>query len=752
MLDTCADPCSCAFRIAASSLVVREYIATQTDIKAIKFASSLHVPPSKAAVLRVLGLPVPRNSNIDLATARTECARRGVEVQIIDAVSGSAYEVLVDLTENAGQVWKMQGPLAADAAHMLGKVTKLGKLPYGAQPGLTPEEVNEAEFVLRADPRIVAVAREVGVEPENLYADGWSIGYDDRFDAGLRLQQCLVYARKSEHENLYAHPMDFSVVIDSNAMKVIAIDFPRHRGPKDTNTHDFDGRPGPITVDADEALAYSGRERIAPPMKSFDYLPDLMAQDPSMPPLRTDLKPLHVVQPEGVSFTLQGNELSWQKWRFHVGFHPRDGLVLSTVTYNDNGTVRPLFYRMSVAEMVVPYAETAHPHPRKFAFDVGEYGMGTLANSLSLGCDCLGTIAYLDGSHVALDGTATTIKQCICIHEEDAGLAWKHTDYRVRGRMRSARGRKLVIQMISTVANYEYIFNFNFYTDGSFQLETRLTGILNMYCKRPGEDEEATYGVEVAPGINAHHHQHLFSLRLDPMIDGVENTVVQSDAMHTPYPAGHANNHAGNGFYVQRTPLTKAGGYDWDDSKHRVWSITNPHKHHYASKLPVAYKIHTKDWDALLARADSQVGQRAEFAQHSMWISRYDEDQLWPAGKYVPQSRGIAEDSIGPWTKDGHKVEDEDLVLWLTYGATHIPRPEDYPVMPVEHLSVWLKPTNFFNFNPAHDLPQLDDKHSRLVGQGKAESNANGHPNGAQSYGNGNGATPISASNGSGDH
>lgn len=715
--------CLYFFRIAAASLVVKEYVATKTTIKAIKFASSLHVPPSKQAVLAVLGLPLPRNAKIDLKVAQEECSRRTVEVQIIDAITGSAYEVFVDLNQNAGTIWKQNGPIAASGALQLGKVNKLIELPYGAQPGLTPEEVNEAEFVLRKDPKIVQIAREVGIEPENLYADGWSIGYDDRFDPGLRLQQCLVYARKSEHENLYAHPMDFSVVIDSNKMEVIAIDFPRHRGPKGTNDHDtFAGQPGPITTNIEEAMQFSQRERIPPPMKSFDFLPELMAQDPSMPPLRTDLKPLHVLQPEGVSFTLDGNELSWQKWKFHIGFHPRDGLVLSTVTYNDNGTVRPLFYRMSVAEMVVPYAEPAHPHPRKFAFDVGEYGMGTLANSLSLGCDCLGTIAYLDGSHVALDGSATTIPRCICIHEEDAGLAWKHTDYRVGGKMRSARGRKLVVQMISTVANYEYIFNYNFYTDGSVQLETRLTGILNMYCKRPGEDEEALYGVEVAPGINAHHHQHLFSLRLDPMIDGVENTVVQSDIIPTSAPTGHPANHAGNGFQVQKTPLTKAGGYDWDSSKHRLWTITNPNKKHYASNLPVAYKIHTKDWDPLLARNDSQIGQRAEFAQHSMWLSKYNEEQLWPAGKYVPQSRGIVDDSIGPWTKDQHSVEDEDVILWLTYGTTHIPRPEDFPVMPVEHLSVWLKPNNFFTFNPAHDLPQLDDKRSQLAVQGAADN------------------------------
>ncbi|MCO5584411.1 hypothetical protein L7F22_038337 [Adiantum nelumboides] len=201
-----------------------------------------------------------------------------------------------------------------------------------------------------------------------------------------------------------------------NTNEVLSIDFGRFRTADDDY---IDGQPPTCpTPDPQEGLQLSGRARMAPPMRSYDYLPELMAKDAAMAKPRTDLKPLYVVQPEGVSYTLRGNEISWQKWNFHIGFHPRDGLVISTVTYNDGGEVRPLFYRLSVAEMVVPYADTCFPHPRKFAFDVGEYGMGTQANSLKIGCDCLGTISYLDGSFVGLDGQPITIEQCICIHEE----------------------------------------------------------------------------------------------------------------------------------------------------------------------------------------------------------------------------------------------------------------------------------------------------------------------------------------------
>ncbi|KAJ1022717.1 hypothetical protein NDA18_005054 [Ustilago nuda] len=668
--------------IAAVSLIVRSHFAACTSVKAIKFVSSLLIPPVKAAVLYALGLPLPRGAKLDSRSALKLLNRR-TEVQLIDVVTGDTYEVNVAIANDLPLPGR-DGKYAPSTADALGKVKSINKLDVGIQPGLTPEEV------LRNDPRIVAIARAVGIEPENLWADGWSLGYDDRFDKSLRVQQCLVYARKSEHENLYAHPMDFYPVIDCNAGKVIAIDFPGHRDPVTGKLSTPNGttKPGPITMDADEALAYSGRKRIPPPMESFDYLPELMALDPKMPPLRTDLKPLHM----------------------HIGFHPRDGLVLSTISYNDRGNVRPILYRMSVAEMVVPYASTEHPHPRKFAFDVGEYGMGTLSNSLKLGCDCLGTIHYLDGHYVGLDGSPAAVENAICIHEEDAGIAWKHTDYRPGGKVRSARGRKLVIQMICTIANYEYIFAYMFHTDGSIQLETKLSGILNLYVK--DKDEPNPYGVEVAPQVNAHYHQHLFALKIDPMVDGCENTVIQTDCEPTSAPTGSDRNYLGNGFVTVKTPINVSGGYDWDWSRHRTWAIYNTNKQHYSAGLPVGYKIHTRDWEPLALQKDSMVAQRAEFTKHALWVTKFNEEQLWPAGKYVPQQRGTAPDSIGHWANEKNKVDDEEITVHVIYGITHIPHAEQFPVMPVEHLNVWLKPSNFFDFNPAKDLPALNDPYS----------------------------------------
>ncbi|EPQ53081.1 hypothetical protein GLOTRDRAFT_122375 [Gloeophyllum trabeum ATCC 11539] len=682
-----------AEEIAAITYSIRQHVATKTEVKAIRFLTCYLLPPPKKVVLAYLGIPLSPGAKPE---PKSEIVRKA-EADYIDVVTGNGYNAIVAFKDSKWEVESIE------------------LLPEGTQPQISPEELNQAEKIVRADERVQKLARDVGVEPHQLHADGWAIGYDDRFPKKTRIQQALLFARFGEHENLYAHPMDFIPIIDSVAGKVIHIDFPPSYNPEgklSTQTTSFP------PLDADPLQA-TNRERIAPPKEKFDFLPDLMAQNESQKTkFRDDVKPLHVVQPEGVSFKMDGHELEWQKWKMHIAFSHREGIALSTITYNDDGEVRPIFYRLSVAEMVVPYGAPEYPHPRKFAFDTGEYGMGTMANELSLGCDCLGQIHYLPGAYVANDGSAVVIKNVICIHEEDAGLLWKHTDWREGGRAHSVRSRRLVISMICTLANYEYVWNYYFYQDGNIELEIRLTGILQVYVAKP--DEPAQYGTLVAPQVNAHYHQHIFSLRVDPMLDGLQNSVVESDIVPLPdAPTGSAANFAGNAFIVQDKVLKKQseGVREMDLAKDRRWRIVNPARKHYSSGKEVSYAINMKGGaTTLLARDDSWVATRAAFARKPLWVVKDVEgpkgNRMWPAGKYVPGTREEPAESLGKWVQSEESIENEDVVLFITVGTNHIPRPEDWPVMPVDHLRVAFKPHNFFKYNPSMDVPGGKDPRS----------------------------------------
>ncbi|KAG6832431.1 hypothetical protein H0H87_001591, partial [Tephrocybe sp. NHM501043] len=605
------------------------------------------------------------------------------------------------------------------------------ELPEGVQPPLCPEELGGAEEAVRRSPLIRKLAAEVGItEPEQIASDGWSIGYDDRFPEKRRVQQGMMFARTSKDDNLYAHPMDFVPVLDTNTGEVLQIDFPPKyiwRGKEPVLTAPTTAAP-PLS-DAEKALAASGRERILPPMKNQNFLPDLVLKDNPDFKYRTDIKPLHITQPEGVSFALNGHELTWQKWKMHVAHSQREGIALSTITYNDNGEVRPIIYRLSLAEMVVPYAAPEHAHPRKFAFDAGEYGMGCMANDLSLGCDCLGQIYYLPGTIVAMDGKPRTIKHAICIHEEDAGVLWKHGDYRPGGRSHTTRRRRLVISMVCTLANYEYIWNYLFYQDGTIEFEVRLTGILNSYVATDNEPDP--YGTTVSPNIIAQHHQHLMSLRIDPMLDGLANSVIESDVIPLPNaPTGSKANFAGNAFIAQDSPLKVEVGRPYDYEKERRWKIVNNSRKHPSSGKAVGFAIGLKGATTpLMARWDSWVSKRAPFVQETIWVIRDVEgkkgSRMWPAGKYVPQTRIAPEDSIKHWENGRQSIVDEDILVFVTAGITHIPRPEDWPVMPSETLSVTLKPNGFFTENPSMDVPGTFDQQSvyaNVIGRASGEA------------------------------
>lgn len=463
----------------------------------------------------------------------------------------------------------------------------------GVQPTLIVEEMLSVEEGIRKDPRVIEQCGIIGIPPESMdkvFCDPWTITHDPKYGTKIRAVQGLLYYRPNFDDTQYAFPLDFFPIFDVVKKEVIDMEIPpvrRHISLAEPNNY---------------------------------HVPDIEREGG----YRTDIKPINITQPEGVSFNIEGRTIRWQNWSIHVGFNYREGIVLNNITFYDKfeGKERPLFYRLSIAEMVVPYGSPEHPHHRKHAFDLGEYGAGNLTNSLSLGCDCKGAIHYIDADLPTQAGGVRTVKNAICIHEEDAGILFKHTDFRDESTI-VTRGRKLIISQIFTAANYEYCIYWTFLQDGTVQLEIKLTGILNTTAMNPGEDLEG-YGTEVYTGVNAHNHQHLFCLRVDPNIDGQENTIFQSDAVRSPYPVGHEKNKWGNGFTVAKTKFTNVteAQSDYDGATSRTWDIANENKLNKHSKKPVSYKLVSRESAPLMPKEGSLVWKRAGFARHTVHVTK----------------------------------------------------------------------------------------------------------------------------------
>ncbi|MBA3484960.1 MAG: primary-amine oxidase [Pirellulales bacterium] len=533
----------------------------------------------------------------------------------------------------------------------------------GVQPTMTIDEQVECEQAVLASPEFkAALKRHCDTDDVGLVmVDIWSAGnYGAEEDRTQRLARPLCFLRHDATDNGYVRPIEgLRPVVDLNTMQVIRVE-----------EHEI----WPL-----------------PPVQS-NYAAD------RVPAQRQDIAPLEIAQPEGPSFKVNGRQVSWQNWSLVVGFNAREGLTLHHLRYRDGDHDRSILYRASLTEMVVPYGDPGPTQRRKNAFDVGEYGMGMCANSLQLGCDCLGHIHYFDADMVTSRGAPLTIKNAICMHEEDYGVLWKHTDRRLNV-PEVRRSRRLVISSFSTVENYEYGFFWYLYQDGNIQFEIKLTGILSLGAAPP--DERPKHGCLVAPQLYAPNHQHFFNVRLDFDLDGMANTVQQVDVVaDEPGP----DNSFENAFHARCTDLKteKPARSELNLANARTWKITNPSQLNAVGQ-PVAYRFLPGDNAVPYASPNAWWRKRAGFVNHHVWVTPHEPSERFAAGDYPNQSGGG--DGLVRWTAQNRPIESTDIVFWYTFGHTHLPRPEDYPVMPTAYIGFLLKPSGFFNLNPANDVP-----------------------------------------------
>ncbi len=569
---------------------------------------------------------------------------REAELVVLDPAEEAAYEGLVSLTAEAVVAWARVD---------------------GVQPAIMVEEYEECEQLVLAHPEFLAALRARGLEDQLdlVCVDPVPPANWERSDR--RICRALAWMRPYPGGNTYARPIEGVVAtIDLHRGEVIS--FVDHGAVAVPTADDGEYRHGHVP------------EREAP-------------------------KPLEIVQPEGPSFTVDGWQVRWQKWQLRVGFNAREGLTLHEVGYEDGDEVRSILHRASICEMAVPYADPSPTRHFQGPLDIGENLIGTLVNSLTLGCDCLGVIHYFDVDVNNSRGEVVRHQNAICLHEEDYGVLWKHWDFRT-GDTEVRRSRRLVVSSMSTIGNYEYGFFWYLYQDGTIEHEVKLTGIVSTGAVAPGDTPQ--HGTLVAPGLQAMYHQHFFSARLDFDLDGTDNAVVQLDSV----PTTEDEDPYGNGFKVVRTVYAteRDSPSDLDLSTVRSWAVVNRNRRNGVGQ-PVGYKLMPGENARLFSRPGSPQHRRAGFAHHHVWVTRFDPAERYAAGEYPNQHDGM--DGLPAWVAQDRPIADQDVVLWYSFGHHHVPRPEDWPVMPTAYIGFALKPSGFFDRSPALDVPPSPRAH-----------------------------------------
>jgi primary-amine oxidase len=597
-------------------------------------------------------LAEPPKREVKAWSAGDPVPRRSLSV-LWEKATNNVYEAVVDLVTDRVDSW----------THV-----------PGVCPNFTVDEYHDVDHALHEHEGVLAALAARGVsDPSLVLFDVWTYGrsvmpeqWRDR-----RLGWCDLWVREAAGGNPYAHPIaGLKIIVDMNTLEVLEIE----------DDHDY-GLPA---VDA-------------------EYDPQVNGIQP-----RTDLKPLEISQPDGVSFSLEGCELRWQNWSMRLGFNFREGPVIYQVAFDDHGVRRDVAYRMSFAEMVVPYRDPTFDHYRRTAYDIGEWGLGYMTTSLELGCDCLGEIVYVDAVIPDSAGEPQVIPQALCLHEEDNAVLWKHVDDQTGAQVR--RMRRMVVSAHATVANYEYLIYWRFYVDGNIECEVRATGLM-VTTPLENDGDTSPWGTMVDRRTYAPFHQHFLIAKLDLDIDGTDNTVVEVDSVAPPISA---ENPFGLALTTQATTIAseRDSGRDFNWHTQRTWKVMSASKRnkHGAN---TAYKLVPGAAIPALMDPAAMVLQRAPVLGHTLWVTAQHDKERWPAGDYPTQSDGGAgsgpephQQGIAGWIADDAGLVGTDVVLWYVFGIHHITRVEEWPIMPADTISFWLKPFGFFDANPSMDAPE----------------------------------------------
>jgi primary-amine oxidase len=539
----------------------------------------------------------------------------------------------------------------------------------GAEPPITMSEIEATTKVVLSNAAFQAGLQKRGLtDTSKLFCAPFSAGYyGDPGHHGKRLIKVGCFDTRRATTNLFGWPIErLYALVDLRRREVLSV---------------TDQGVVPITEH------------------------DLNFTETAVGPLRDARKPTRLAQPNGPNFQIEGHQVTWGNWQFHVRVDPRVGTAISLARWRDNGGWRSVLYQGYLSEMFVPYMDADYGWQSRTYFDTGEYGAGVLASPLKPGVDCPATATFVPAVFSTDKGEPFTTPDALCLFERHPGdPIWRH--YEVLNQTYEGRANvELVVRMASTIGNYDYLFDWVFNDAAEIEARVGATGIdaLKGVPSRRMSDATAAvdtrYGTLVAPNLVAVNHDHYFNFRLDLDVDGPGNSFNHDVYSAVRLPADSAR----RSLYVvepriavseKNAQLDRGHG----PSKLRVLNETRSN----GVGNPVSYEVLIANHARLLLDPSDWPARRARFLQHDVWVTPFAPDERYAGGEYALGSRG--DDGLAVWAARDRAIRNQDIVMWVNLGMHHLTRAEDLPVMPLIWHSFKLRPHNFFDRNPAIDL------------------------------------------------
>ncbi|KAK6783184.1 hypothetical protein RDI58_020981 [Solanum bulbocastanum] len=566
-----------------------------------------------------------------------------------------------------------------------GRVTRRETGSYSGYPILTIEDMVTAISAPFASSDFNRSIIQRGVDLADLACLPISTGWYEKMEEKQRVIKVQCYTLK-DTINFYMRPIEgLTVLLDLDTQQVIEII--------------DEGKSIPIPKAANTDYRFS---RIKKNTQKINLL-----------------KPISIEQPNGPSFTIENNHLvKWANWEFHLKPDPRAGVIISQAMVQDpdTGKMRNVMYKGFTSELFVPYMDPTDAWYFKTYMDAGEYGFGLQAMPLDPLNDCPRNAYYMDGVFVAADGTPYVRSNMICVFERYAGdIGWRHAECPITGlSIREVRPKvTLVVRMAASVANYDYIVDWEFQNDGLIRPKVGLSGILMVkgspYVNMNQVNQnEYLYGTLLSENIIGVIHDHYVTFHLDMDIDGPSNnSFVKVNLQKEMTSSGESPRRSylkavRNVAKTEKDAQIKLKLYDPSE-----FHVINSNKKSRVGN-PVGYKVVPGGTAASLLDHDDPPQKRAAFTNNQIWVTPYNESEQWAAGLFVYQSQG--DDTLAIWSDRDRAIENKDIVLWYTLGFHHIPCQEDFPIMPTVSSSFEIKPVNFFESNPILNIPPNSPK------------------------------------------
>jgi primary-amine oxidase len=551
-----------------------------------------------------------------------------------------------------------------------GAIASHDQIP-GAQPFVTVPEILAAIETTTADPRMQAGLRKRGITDfEKLFCAPRTVGnFGTELESTRRIVKVDCFDIRGVRSDVFANPIEgLFATFDLDHNKVLAV------------------------TDLGVVPVPGGNSEL----------------DPASTGVRPGVMPVVQSSPEGSNIRMDGSMVHWMDWSFHLRWEIREGAIVSLVSYQDGGRSRPVLYQGHLSEIFVPYQDPTEGWYYRNYMDAGDYGFGTMASPLVPGADCPAAAIFLSPAMSNAAGGADLLDKRICLFEMAPGEpAWRHFDF-ITQALESRPATELVVRYIATVGNYDYVLDWVFDQKGGITYRAGATGIDAVKGVRaqklgdPTAAEDTAWGPLIAPGRAGINHDHFLSLRLDLDVDGPNNMFALNRIVPAKVPA-RANGRTSVWTTREEAPTTdREAKYRLSYERPAMWHVMNMDRRN-ALGYPVGYMIHPHGNAQLIMDPADPAFSRAQFANYHLWVTPYAPAERYAAGDYPNQSE--PGEGLPAWTAHGRDIRNKDLVLWYTMGFHHVPSAEDWPVYNLNWHSVTLKPYNFFDRNPALDVP-----------------------------------------------